>query len=76
MAENLKVVRSIGDPHVGTQGQVFDAVLPLGEEIKKLDPLRVGDCLAQPGELFIKGVLCLATVHRISYSIYLCNTVV
>jgi MFS family permease len=47
----------VGHLHLRGPGQVLDAALALGEQVQQLQPGRVGQRLADPGELLVQGHL-------------------
>lgn len=62
-AEDLELGRGVGEVHPACSGELVDTPICLGKQLKQLDPLGVGDRLAEAAELGVKRVFRLPSSH-------------
>ena len=53
----LEVLGGVGEGEAGLSREFFHRALALGQEVEQLEPVRVGDGLAYPGELVVEQIL-------------------
>jgi len=61
--QGVQLGGGVGHLHAGGGRQLLDGALSLGEQVQQFQPHRVGERLADPGELLVHGRLARALVR-------------